>query len=250
MFNKIKKIVLVILIPIFSLSQELDLEINDLGIFSNSEKKIISNKNFNNNATTYTYTILMDKNHRLSLVREAFNVYKTQCYMPLTKENNNYYAEYVNCITINIKNGINPEWITTVKKFKKDKIKNLNIEDCFTNNSNIKTIQSINDKNHLLFRNVPRYRDSEVVYETHIYDIDNIENNFVFISLFPNIKSYISKPILTKKQPLYKVPPIKTKMYLIKGDKVEILEEKDDWLYILYRGKKDIKAWIPKSSVE
>ncbi|PLY05390.1 MAG: hypothetical protein C0625_15290 [Arcobacter sp.] len=53
-----------------------------------------------------------------------------------------------------------------------------------------------------------------------------------------------------KKQPLYKTPPIKTKMYLIKGDKVEILEEKDDWYYILYHGKKDIKAWIPKSAVE
>jgi len=53
-----------------------------------------------------------------------------------------------------------------------------------------------------------------------------------------------------KKQHLYKTPPIKTKMYLIKGDKVEVLEEKNDWLYILYKGKKDIKDWIPKSAVE
>ncbi|MGB6327805.1 MAG: hypothetical protein WBF48_02665 [Halarcobacter sp.] len=56
--------------------------------------------------------------------------------------------------------------------------------------------------------------------------------------------------IQPKRQALYKTPPTKTKMYLIKGDKVEILEEKDDWLYILYRGKKDIKAWIPKSAVQ
>jgi len=59
-----------------------------------------------------------------------------------------------------------------------------------------------------------------------------------------------SKQIQLLKQPLYKTPPEKTKMYLIKGDKVEILEEKDDWIYILYKGKKDIKAWIPKSAVE
>ena len=39
-------------------------------------------------------------------------------------------------------------------------------------------------------------------------------------------------------------------MYLLKNDEVEILEEKDDWLYILYHGKKDIKAWIPKGAVE
>jgi hypothetical protein len=67
------------------------------------------------------------------------------------------------------------------------------------------------------------------------------------------IQNYMNnnvKTILPKKQPLYSSPNVKTKMYLIKGDKVEILEEKDDWYYILYHGKKDIKAWIPKSAVE
>ncbi|MCP4971715.1 MAG: hypothetical protein GY932_14105, partial [Arcobacter sp.] len=99
--------------------------------------------------------------------------------------------------------------------------------------------------------NVPTYQNSKITYETHIYDIDHIENNFPFISLFPSVKeSYINKTIHQKTQPLYKTPPVKTKMYLIKGDKVEILEEKDDWLHILYKGKKDIKAWIPKSAVE
>ena len=67
---------------------------------------------------------------------------------------------------------------------------------------------------------------------------------------FIKINSLNEKQILPDKQPLYKTPPIKTKMYLIKGDKVEILEEKDDWLYILYKGKKEIKAWILKSAVE
>ncbi|QDF28503.1 SH3 domain-containing protein [Halarcobacter anaerophilus] len=56
--------------------------------------------------------------------------------------------------------------------------------------------------------------------------------------------------IESQKQRLYSKPNVKTKMYLIKGDKVEILEKKDDWYYILYHGKKDIKAWIPKSAVE
>ncbi|MFA7030615.1 MAG: SH3 domain-containing protein [Candidatus Cloacimonadaceae bacterium] len=62
----------------------------------------------------------------------------------------------------------------------------------------------------------------------------------------------ITQTILPKKQPLYKSPSIdsKTKMYLIKGDKVEILEEKDNWLHILYKGKKEIKAWIPKDAIK
>lgn len=60
------------------------------------------------------------------------------------------------------------------------------------------------------------------------------------------------KKIQIKKQYLYNKPnkESKTKMYLIKGDKVEILIEKDDWIYILYKGEKDIKAWIPKSALE
>lgn len=58
------------------------------------------------------------------------------------------------------------------------------------------------------------------------------------------------KMISLTKQSLYSSPNIKTKMYLVKGDKVEILEEKDDWIKILYKGKKDITAWIPKNSLE
>lgn len=41
-----------------------------------------------------------------------------------------------------------------------------------------------------------------------------------------------------------------TKMYLIKGDEVEILEEKGEWLKIRYYGKKTIEGWIKNSDVE
>ena len=39
-------------------------------------------------------------------------------------------------------------------------------------------------------------------------------------------------------------------MYLLKGDVVEILQEKDDWLQIRYYGKKTIEGWIKKGDVE
>jgi uncharacterized protein YegJ (DUF2314 family) len=71
-----------------------------------------------------------------------------------------------------------------------------------------------------------------------------------YIEAFDNTNKYTIKQIRLDKQFLYETPAIKTKMYLVKGDEVEILEEKDDWLYILYKGKKDIKAWIPKSAIE
>lgn len=60
--------------------------------------------------------------------------------------------------------------------------------------------------------------------------------------------------IQTQKQYLYKEANenTKTRMYLLKDDVVEILEEKDDWIYILYNSKdnKEIKAWIPKNALE
>lgn len=41
-----------------------------------------------------------------------------------------------------------------------------------------------------------------------------------------------------------------TKIYVIKGDKVEILGEKEEWLKVRYYGKRSIEGWIRKSDVE
>jgi hypothetical protein len=41
-----------------------------------------------------------------------------------------------------------------------------------------------------------------------------------------------------------------TKIYLIKGDQVEILEEKNGWLRIRYYGKKLVDGWIKKSDLK
>ncbi len=109
-------------------------------------------------------------------------------------------------------------------------------------------------------------------------DTDNITSNYIFTpkSNIPNLEDFTHqefeskyfedhhydfkklnlknisnlKTIKPQKQSLYSQPPIKTKMYLIKGDKVEILEEQDNWVKILYKGKKDIKVWVPKEAVE
>lgn len=67
-----------------------------------------------------------------------------------------------------------------------------------------------------------------------------------------NITDTKTLTINQTKQPLYKSPDetSKTKMYLVKGDKVEVLEENNNWLHVVYHGKKDIQAWIPKSAIE
>ncbi len=66
-----------------------------------------------------------------------------------------------------------------------------------------------------------------------------------------SIKCTTPSTIIVDKQYLHNeaTSSSKTKMYLIKGDNIQILEEKDDWLYILYRGRKDIRKWIPKKAI-
>lgn len=54
-----------------------------------------------------------------------------------------------------------------------------------------------------------------------------------------NIKTYI-----------HSTPNTSTKMYLIKSDEVEILEENGEWLRIRYYGKRVVEGWIKKSDVE
>ncbi|MDP1813652.1 MAG: hypothetical protein Q8K92_04325 [Leadbetterella sp.] len=56
--------------------------------------------------------------------------------------------------------------------------------------------------------------------------------------------------IHVQKSFIYSQPNKQTKMYLLKDDEVEIIEEKENWLHIRYYGKKTIDGWIKKSDVE
>jgi hypothetical protein len=58
------------------------------------------------------------------------------------------------------------------------------------------------------------------------------------------------KRVILKKVVLNSHPDTPTKSYLIKGDEVEVLEEKGEWLRVRYYGKKIIEGWIKKSDVE
>lgn len=82
--------------------------------------------------------------------------------------------------------------------------------------------------------------DTKKIYWIQSEDIINL-NKMVFSQSIT----------LTQKTQLYKTPSEETitKMYLIAGDKADLLEEKIDekgekWYNILYHGKKDINAWI------
>ncbi|MBN6082633.1 hypothetical protein HYE55_11475 [Aggregatibacter actinomycetemcomitans] len=63
--------------------------------------------------------------------------------------------------------------------------------------------------------------------------------------------------ILSEKTFLYTLPNYNqiTKLYLVKNDKVDVIEEKIDenkekWYFINYKGKKEINMWIKADSVD
>jgi hypothetical protein len=64
------------------------------------------------------------------------------------------------------------------------------------------------------------------------------------------LKEYLgidAKEIITSKSAIYSKPGTSTRMYLVKGDVVTVLEEQGAWLKIEYAGKKLVSGWIKKS---
>jgi hypothetical protein len=58
------------------------------------------------------------------------------------------------------------------------------------------------------------------------------------------------KKVSSEKSIIYSKPGNPTKMYLIKGDIVKVLEEKYGWLKIEYEGAKLVTGWIKREDTE
>ncbi len=100
-------------------------------------------------------------------------------------------------------------------------------------------------------------------------DPDNIGDSFIVDSnilmplkrsLFQDISKkgnkMVSMGYVKEKTYIYDNKYLKTKMYLVKGDKVLVLDAKKDpltnkkWYQIYFHGKKDIIAWINANDIE
>jgi hypothetical protein len=67
------------------------------------------------------------------------------------------------------------------------------------------------------------------------------------------LKEYINidvTEVVSSKSIIYSEPDKPTRMYLIKGDVVTVLEEKEGWLKMEYEGKKLITGWIKKKDTK
>ncbi|MDR1227122.1 MAG: hypothetical protein LBK47_09540 [Prevotellaceae bacterium] len=67
------------------------------------------------------------------------------------------------------------------------------------------------------------------------------------------LKEYINidvTEVVSSKSTIYAEPDKPTRMYLIKGDIVTVLEEKEGWIKMEYEGKKLITGWIKKEDTK
>lgn len=79
------------------------------------------------------------------------------------------------------------------------------------------------------------------------------KGNLLIAGIYSN--NHKLEAIVNSKSYLNKKPNISTNIYLIKGDKVDILdqhidEDEQKWYFINYKGKKDIKMWIKAEAVD
>ena len=89
----------------------------------------------------------------------------------------------------------------------------------------------------------------EVLEEKGFYLKIKYNNIIGFIPRI-DVEGYNTFRITKSKATLHSSFSVPTKMYLLKGDDVELIDREGDWLKIRFRGKRVVDGWIKKSDVE
>ncbi|WP_150539438.1 hypothetical protein [Actinobacillus vicugnae] len=157
------------------------------------------------------------------------------------------------CSSVNAENIFNPESIQTNE-----------IENCIV----ITNAKIENEIRKLISDRIYALNSSEICQErfSEVYPGKeaNIEKLLCIQELLTKEKNELQLKfgketregvIVSEKVFLYKIPNQITKIYLVRGNKVTILEEKIDesnqkWYFINYKGKKNINMWIKAEDVD
>ena len=138
--------------------------------------------------------------------------------------------------------------------------------DYFFEDSLNNFIKRFNENNINIINGIERYRKLLLIYpysDSTKKEYSIILNELSKLKLI-NEKNYLEKVINRKigatstvinKSYLYSSIGVKSGIYLIKGDRISILDEKIDergekWYFIHYKGKKEINMWIKADSVD
>ncbi len=122
---------------------------------------------------------------------------------------------------------------------------------------NAKAQITINDDCSLKWRLLQNADGEFYAPKSMLLPVEKIIKNSLFNCSPSNMSTSMMSKTLEVKSYLYKdlSESSKSKMYLIAGDKVKLLDTKTDdtgqeWYYISYQGKKEIKMWIKAEAVK
>jgi hypothetical protein len=179
-------------------------------------------------------------------------------------DENDPYLMKIDSIQNNLDNGDNPPVYIRVNLDDKD-LKHLNIKSEESKNR-IFYFDGILSK--LGIEDYPIHTGTRMEIlnsNVHIYMKEHdLPPSFIYkllekypLSMLEKILDKTFLKIISKKAIIYSSPNRPTKMYLLKNDPVEIIEEKDNWLKIKYYPEKNgewtgktIEGWIKKSDLE
>ena len=255
MFIKIKMIIVLVLFNVTLGIQANDLNITKTGIFSKSQNQIISSKIKHNESMSYMFYFAEISLLGEVLLYEQFSQYKHQCYAPIIKNKNQYFVNNIVCFNLYIPiNDISKSsWIAThFKAIEPQALDVVDIKSIIGLSNSVDgwvispDIVGVLDNKKLVFDNldIPNYP-----HMSHIFKVDEVDKD-IKQPLSLGFETELSfKTNILSKSTLYKTPNQSTKMYLIKGDKVTLLDEKTDssgqkWYFINYKGKKELNMWI------
>lgn len=237
---------------------DVDLEINSHGIYSNKKNKIISNLIKFNQSMYYDIYFSSAEYWGEELVFETNTQYKKYCYLPIKEIEDAYYVNSMICFSLAI-NYDSTKWFGTsyfsdklinLKELSVDDIQSPEASNFFILMSNVEGVIDSNSK-ELIFENLD-YAEGENKYSlTYRFKVDDVNH------IYLNDKSVSMQASILDKTYLYLNPneKEKTKIYLIKDNKVTILDTQinnanQKWYFINYKGKKDINMWIKAEAIE
>lgn len=169
-------------------------------------------------------------------------------------DNSVHYIKFVGSGELNIEKEIDFKYISfniipfTTQKMGKLYLTSEKKEEC--NQYSIKSRVYIDKMN-------------EISYYNKVFPLNKFPNELISLAVFAKIDALSfnaewkvywqflnflpeKDTITTFQSSIYFSPGKPTKMYLQKGDEVEVMEEKGEWLHIRYYGKKIIEGWIKK----
>jgi hypothetical protein len=92
--------------------------------------------------------------------------------------------------------------------------------------------------------------DTIEVLEEKGFNLKIKYNNIIGFIPRIDVEGYNTFRITKSKATLHSSLSVPTKMYLLKGDDIELIDRAKDWLKIRYYGKKVVEGWIKQSDVE